>query len=101
MSKVVVVGCGAMGSVYAGLMQLAGHDVHGVCLWPDHVEAVNAHGLRVHGASGDHTVRLASMTTSTGGIGVRACWRTDPGFGGTAVARMKKIMAVGGVSRRA
>jgi 2-dehydropantoate 2-reductase len=59
-----------MGSVYAGLMQLAGHDVHGVCLWPDHVEAVNAHGLRVHGASGDHTVRLTSMSTSTDGIGV-------------------------------
>ena len=59
-----------MGSVYAGLMQLAGHDVHGVCLWPDHVEAVNAHGLRVHGASGDHTVRLASMATSTARIGV-------------------------------
>jgi 2-dehydropantoate 2-reductase len=70
MSKVVIVGCGAMGSVYAGLMQLAGHDVHGVCLWPDHVEAVNAHGLRVHGASGDHTVRLASMATSTARIGV-------------------------------
>ena len=52
MSKVAIVGCGAMGSVYAGLMQLAGHDVHGVCLWPDHVEAVNAHGMRVHGASG-------------------------------------------------
>jgi 2-dehydropantoate 2-reductase len=70
MSKVAIVGCGAMGSVYAGLMQLAGHDVHGVCLWPDHVEAVNANGLRVHGASGDHTIRLASMATTTDGIGV-------------------------------
>jgi hypothetical protein len=24
-----------MGSVYAGLMQHAGHEVHGVCLWVD------------------------------------------------------------------
>ncbi|TQM11825.1 ketopantoate reductase family protein [Pseudonocardia kunmingensis] len=70
MSKVAIVGCGAMGSVYAGLMQRAGHEVHGVCLWPDHVEAVNARGLRVHGASGDQTVRLASMSTTTEGIGV-------------------------------
>jgi 2-dehydropantoate 2-reductase len=70
MAKVGIVGCGAMGSVYAGLMQLAGHEVHGVCLWPDHVEAVNVHGLRVTGASGDHTVRLASMATTTVGIGV-------------------------------
>ncbi|MHA6627147.1 ketopantoate reductase family protein [Pseudonocardia sichuanensis] len=70
MSKVAIVGCGAMGSVYAGLMQRAGHEVHGVCLWPDHVEAVNARGLRVHGASGDRTVRLASMSTTTEGVGV-------------------------------
>ena len=70
MSKAAIVGCGAMGSVYAGLMQLAGHEVHGVCLWPDHVDAVNAHGLRVTGASGDHTVRLASMATTTDRIGV-------------------------------
>jgi 2-dehydropantoate 2-reductase len=70
MSKVAIVGCGAMGSVYAGLMQLAGHEVHGVCLWLDHVDAVNANGLRVTGASGDHTVRLASMATTTDGIGV-------------------------------
>jgi 2-dehydropantoate 2-reductase len=70
MAKVGIVGCGAMGSVYAGLMQRAGHEVHGVCLWPDHVEAVNVRGLRVTGASGDHTVRLASMATTTVGIGV-------------------------------
>jgi len=69
-SKVAIVGCGAMGSVYAGLMQLAGHEVHGVCLWPGHVDAVNARGLRVTGASGDHTVHLASMATTTDGIGV-------------------------------
>jgi len=36
----------------------------------DHVAAVNARGLRVHGASGDHTVRLASMALGTDGIGV-------------------------------
>jgi 2-dehydropantoate 2-reductase len=70
LSKVAIVGCGAMGSVYAGLMQRAGHEVHGVCLWADHIEAVVAHGLRVHGASGDHTVRLTSMATTADGIGV-------------------------------
>lgn len=69
MAKVAIVGCGAMGSVYAGLMQDAGHEVHGVTLWTDHVEAVNANGLRVYGDSGDRTVRLASMSTTTDGIG--------------------------------
>lgn len=69
MAKIAIVGCGAMGSVYAGLMQDAGHEVHGVTLWTDHVEAVNANGLRVYGDSGDRTVRLASMSTTTEGIG--------------------------------
>ncbi len=64
MASVVIVGMGAMGSVYAALMADAGHEVHGVCLWPDHVAAVAANGLRVVGVSGDRTVRLASVGTT-------------------------------------
>jgi 2-dehydropantoate 2-reductase len=70
MAKVAIVGCGAMGSVYAGLMASAGHEVHGVTLWQGHVDAINAKGLRVSGISGDRTVRLASASVSTEGIGV-------------------------------
>ncbi len=36
MAKVAIIGCGAMGSVYAALMADAGHEVHAVTLWPDH-----------------------------------------------------------------
>jgi len=68
MAKVAIVGCGAMGSVYAALMTDAGHEVHAVTLWPDHAEAMATHGLRVEGASGDRTVRLHAGTT-TDGIG--------------------------------
>jgi 2-dehydropantoate 2-reductase len=68
MAKVAVVGCGAMGSVYAALMADAGHDVHGVTLWPDHAAAMARNGLRVEGASGDRTVRVHGSTT-TDGIG--------------------------------
>ena len=53
MSKVAIVGCGAMGSVYAALMVSAGHEVHVVTKWPHHAEAMAAKGLRVEGASGD------------------------------------------------
>lgn len=70
MANVVIVGMGAMGSVYAGLMQDAGHQVHGVCHWPDHVEAIRSEGLRVHGVSGDRTVRLTSVATDTSGLAV-------------------------------
>lgn len=70
MAKVIIVGMGAMGSVYAALMQEAGHEVHGVCKWPDHVAAIQRDGLRVHGFSGDRTVRLASVSTDTDGLEV-------------------------------
>ena len=69
MAKVAIVGCRAMGSVYAALMADAGHEVHAVTLWPDHAEAMRTQGLRVEGASGDRTVRLASAGTDTNGIG--------------------------------
>ena len=36
MSKVAIVGCGAMGSVYAALLVSARHEVHVVTKWPDH-----------------------------------------------------------------
>jgi 2-dehydropantoate 2-reductase len=68
MAKVAIVGCGAMGSVYAALMADAGHEVHGVTLWPDHAAAMEKNGLRVEGASGDRTVRVRGSTT-TAGIG--------------------------------
>ena len=68
MAKVAIVGCGAMGSVYAALMVDAGHEVHAVTLWPDHAEAMATKGLRCEGASGDRTVPICASTT-TDGIG--------------------------------
>jgi 2-dehydropantoate 2-reductase len=66
MAKVAIVGCGAMGSVYAALMADAGHEIHAVTLWPDHAEAMARRGLHVEGASGDRTVRLHAGMTSDG-----------------------------------
>jgi 2-dehydropantoate 2-reductase len=68
MAKVAIVGCGAMGSVYAALMVGAGHEVHAVTLWADHAAAMNERGLRCEGASGDRTVPVHASTT-TAGIG--------------------------------
>ena len=69
MAKVAIVGCGAMGSVYAALMVDAGHEVHAVTLWADHAAAMAENGLRCEGASGDRTVSIHASTT-TDGIGV-------------------------------
>jgi 2-dehydropantoate 2-reductase len=60
--KIAVVGCGAMGCVYAALLADAGHEVWAIDTWREHVEAMRAHGLRLEGASGDHTVRLHATT---------------------------------------
>ncbi len=60
--NIAVIGCGAMGSIYAGLLAHAGHDVLAIDGWQAHVQAINEHGLRVEGASGDKTLRIrASM----------------------------------------
>jgi 2-dehydropantoate 2-reductase len=56
--KIVVVGCGAMGSIYAALLASAGNDVAVVDTNAAHVDAINRQGLRVRGASGDRTVRV-------------------------------------------
>ena len=63
--KVAVVGAGAMGSVYAGLLASAGNDVWAIDTWKEHIDAIRARGLRVEGASGDRTVRLDATTDAS------------------------------------
>jgi 2-dehydropantoate 2-reductase len=62
--KIAIIGCGAMGSVYAGLLAGAGHEVWAVDSWREHVDAIRAKGLRVEGASGDRTVRVNAPTSA-------------------------------------
>lgn len=67
--KIAVVGCGAMGSVYAGLLAAGGHEVWAVDRWREHVDAIRSVGLRVEGASGDRTLRLeATIDASEVGV---------------------------------
>ena len=66
--KIGVVGAGAMGSVYAALLARGGHEVWALDRWREHIEAIRANGLRVEGASGDHTVPVHA-TTEPGEVG--------------------------------
>ncbi|MBI4696267.1 MAG: 2-dehydropantoate 2-reductase [Gammaproteobacteria bacterium] len=63
--KIAVVGCGAMGSVYAALFASVGHEVWAIDTARDHVAAMLRDGLRLEGASGDRTVRVQAATDST------------------------------------
>ncbi|MFW7340666.1 2-dehydropantoate 2-reductase [Pollutimonas sp. H1-120] len=56
--KIAIVGCGAMGSVYAGLLAACGHDVIAIDRWREHIDAINQKGLRLEGASGDRMARV-------------------------------------------
>jgi 2-dehydropantoate 2-reductase len=60
--RIAVVGAGAMGSVYAGLLADAGNDVWAIDPWAEHVAAIRGHGLRVEGASGDRVVRIGATS---------------------------------------
>ncbi|KKB64404.1 2-dehydropantoate 2-reductase [Robbsia andropogonis] len=62
--KVAVMGAGAVGCYYGGLLARAGHDVVLIGR-PRHVDAINAHGLRFQTATFDmHIPMRASTETS-------------------------------------
>lgn len=60
--RIAVVGAGAMGSVYAGLLGSAGNEIWAIDPWAEHVAAIREHGLRVDGASGDRVVPVGATT---------------------------------------
>src|SRR3989449_9319142 len=56
--RIGIVGAGAIGSVVGGLLTKAGHDVTLLDQWPEHVEAMREHGLRLSGTCGEHVVKV-------------------------------------------
>ncbi|MBW2412616.1 MAG: 2-dehydropantoate 2-reductase, partial [Deltaproteobacteria bacterium] len=63
--KIGIVGIGAMGSVYAGLLGHAGNEVWAFDRWAEHIDAIRKNGLRVEGISGDHTVSIKATSNIT------------------------------------
>lgn len=55
--KTVVLGSGAMGCLYGGLLAEAGHEVTLVDIWREHVAAINSVGLKIETADGSRAVR--------------------------------------------
>ena len=88
--RVCIVGCGAVGSLFgAHLGQLDDVDVWAYDLARDHVEAINAHGLRLSGA-GDVVGRLratseaAELPPCDFGIVATKAMHTEPAIRATA-----------------
>lgn len=63
--RVVVVGGGAMGGLFAGLLAEGGLDVTIVDTWREHVDAIARDGLKIVGYGGDRIVPVKA--TSDGG----------------------------------
>ena len=60
--RIAIIGTGAMGSVYAGLLGDAGLDIVAIDTWEAHIDAIRRDGLRVSGASGERVARISALT---------------------------------------
>ncbi len=63
--KIAIVGVGAMGSVYAGLLGTSGNEVWVLDQSTEQLAAIRESGLRVEGASGDRVARLGVASDPT------------------------------------
>lgn len=62
--KIAIVGCGAMGSIYAAKLAGAGNDVLLVDRYQAGIDQIARHGLRVTGPGYDQTVQLRAGTVA-------------------------------------
>ncbi|MDP7722528.1 ketopantoate reductase family protein [Mycobacterium sp. TY814] len=62
--KVAVIGCGAMGSIYAAKLAAAGNEVLVVDRHQPGIDQIARHGLRVTGPDYDQTVQLRANTVA-------------------------------------
>lgn len=62
--KIAVVGCGAMGSIYAAKLAAAGNDVLAIDRSTQHVEQISRVGLRITGPAEDQVVGLRAAGTA-------------------------------------
>ena len=67
--KVAVLGAGAMGCLFGGLLAEKGLDVILIDIWKEHVEAINKNGLKMDGHGGDRFIKVkATNDPSTVGV---------------------------------
>ena len=95
--RICVIGSGAMGSSYGGLLAQSGHTVTLVDAWPEHVAAINAMGLRLEGACGERTIRLPAAAAPPDGLAadVAMIW-TDSNNTRAAAETARKALGSGG-----
>jgi 2-dehydropantoate 2-reductase len=95
--KITVVGAGAMGGSYGGLLALAGHEVSLIDAWQAHVDAINRDGLLIDGVRGAQRVRLPAATAPGSGDAAEvAILFVDANNTGAAAETVAKVLAPDG-----
>ncbi len=60
--RINIVGAGAMGSLFGGLLAESGNQVFLIDIWKEHVDAINNKGLWIEGLSGNRFVKIEAST---------------------------------------
>ena len=61
-TKVAILGAGAMGCLFGGLLAEKGLDVVLIDVWKDHVNEINSKGLKMMGHGGDRIIKIKATT---------------------------------------
>lgn len=64
--KIYMIGAGAMGGVYGGLLTRAGYDVTLIDIRKDHIDKIRSDGLTIEGVRGTHVIKLPSQLGAAG-----------------------------------
>ncbi|MBN1417938.1 MAG: ketopantoate reductase family protein [Planctomycetes bacterium] len=84
--RILVYGCGAIGSVFGGMLAQAGNEVFAVG-WPPHMDAIRRRGLRITGIWGDRLVESLQPVSSLEAGGFDAILISTKAYETEAAAR--------------
>ena len=60
--KVAVLGAGAMGCLFGGLLAEKGLNVMLIDVWKEHVDKINKNGLKMDGHGGDRFIKVPATS---------------------------------------
>jgi 2-dehydropantoate 2-reductase len=94
-----VIGAGAMGSLYGGLLARAGFEVCLLDTWREHIEAIGRHGLRLDGITGDLCIEVrATARPEEAGHAEVALVQVDTNSTAAAALTARQVLVADGVA---
>ncbi|RUM38732.1 MAG: 2-dehydropantoate 2-reductase, partial [Desulfobulbus sp.] len=60
--KITIIGSGAMGCLFGGLLAEAGADVHLLDIWEEHVQALNTYGVSISSSGEERHIPVQAST---------------------------------------